>query len=148
MKNGAAVSPRNIITVVASMLVGMVMPYISRIPLAATYGTQWIWNYISSSGDFWRWNGFHVFSLVPIGIFGLLYIFSGYRYGFYASVVGHFAATSFIYYDFGVHHGPDDFLGCLLFPPMLAVVSFVAGGIALVAETIIERKAQTINDIA
>ena len=57
----------------------------------------------------------HVASFVPIGIFGLTYIFGNYRAAFYVSVAGHFLVTSLIYY----RYGPDDFLGCTLYPFMI-----------------------------
>ena len=148
MKNRTSATWRKTIVVLMTFVLGMLMPYLSRIPLAFTFGTPWIWNYISSTDDLLRWNGGQIFSLIPIAMFGALYIFSSLRWGFYAAVLGHFAATSFIYHDFGLRHGPDDFLGCLVFPPMFAAASFAAGSIGLVADLIAHRKStiKTTND--
>lgn len=150
MNNVTSTKRKKIIFVLAAMLLGMVMPYLSRIPLAMTYGTPWIWDYISSTDDFLRWNGGQIFSLIPIAAFGALYIFSSLRWGFYASVLGHFAATSFIYHDFGVRHGPDDFLGCLVFPPIFAGASFAVGFVGLVVDLIAQNKGRnkSTNDTA
>ena len=116
------------------------MPYLSRIPLAFTYGTNWIWSYMTNSGDVLRWNGFHLGSLIPLIMFGLLYIYGETKWAFYAGVFGHFAATCLIYYNFGEHYGPDDFLGCILFPFPIAGASILCGLIGLVAELYFKRR--------
>ena len=149
MKNGTPGNRKRIIIVVSALMLGMLMPYISRIPFAIIYGDSLIWRYMSTPSDVLRWNGIHVFSLIPISIFGLIYIYGKLSWGFYASVVGHFALTSFIYYKFGEEYGRDDFLGCLVFPPMFAIASGACGAVAFIAELIVQRiKARTANEMA
>ena len=131
------------LVVLAALIVGFLMPYLSRIPLAFTYGTAWIWSYMHTADDFMRWNGFHVASLIPIVIFGFVYLYANTKWAFRASVFGHYAATAFIYYNFGEHYSPDDFLGCIIFPFLFGGASLLCGAIALVVELFIEgRKAQ------
>jgi len=87
-----------------------------------------------------RWNGFHLFSLIPILIFGLLFVFGIVKWSFYASVFGHFLITSPIYYNFGSPAYRDDFLGCIVFPPLIGFASFVCGIIALAAELLLNMR--------
>ncbi len=150
MKNGSSTKWKRLIVVLTALVLGMIMPYLSRLPLAMSYGTPWIWDYISSIDDFFRWNGGQIVSLLPIAAFGALYIFTNFRWSFYASVLGHFAATSFVYHDFGVRHGPDDFLGCLVFPPIFAAASIAVGFAGLVVDLIAQSKVKNIstNDTA
>ena len=127
--------------VAAALTVGLWLPYLSRIPLAFTYGTAWIWKYISNSDDFIRWNGFHLLSLIPLSLFGFLYVYENLKWSFRAAAFGHFAVTFLIYYKFGEpRFGIDDFLGCLLFPPIIAAASFFGGIIGLIAELFINRR--------
>ena len=128
-----------ILIVIAALIVGVLMPYLSRIPLALTHGAGWIWKYMRTSDDFVRWNGFHLFSLIPIVIFGLVYVFGNARWAFYASVCGHYAVTSLIYYSHGEPPFPDDYVGCVLFPFPIAGASLLCGLIALAAELIAVR---------
>ena len=86
----------------------------------------------------------HVASFVPIGIFGLTYIFGNYRAAFYVSVAGHFLVTSLIYY----RYGPDDFLGCIVYPFMIGGASFICGSVALVATELITRPRTQKSDAA
>ena len=90
----------------------------------------------------------HVASLVPIGIFGLTYIFGNYRAAFYVSVAGHFLVTSLIYYRHGQRYGPDDFLGCIVYPFMIGGASFICGSVALVATELITRPRTPKSDSA
>jgi hypothetical protein len=139
-------SMRKRTAIVATALVfGMLVPYMSRIPTAFVRGIPWIWSYMSSMDDVLRWNGFHVISLIPMAIFGLVYIFGSLRWGFYASFVSHLAATSFLYYHQGNPHGPDDFLGCILFPPLLAIASGACGAVAFLAELLLQNRRPKIN---
>ncbi len=133
------INVKKIFAVAAALLLGFLLPYLSRIPLAFTYGAAWIWKYISHSGDFVRWNGFHLFSLIPILIFGLLFVFGISKWSFYAGVGGHFAVTFLIYYNFEEHYGVDDFLGCILFPLPIAAASFLCGMLVLAAELYFNR---------
>ena len=125
---------KKIFIVIAALFVGFLMPYLSRIPLAFTHGAAWIWKYMHTADDFVRWNGFHVASLIPIGLFGFAYLYENTKWAFCASVFGHYAATAFIYYNFGEHYSPDDFLGCIIFPFLFGGASVLCGAIALVAE--------------
>ena len=81
----------------------------------------------------------HIASLVPMGIFGLIYIFGNFRAAFYASVAGHFLVTSLIYYRHGQPYGQDDFLGCIVYPFVIGGPSFICGSVALVATELITR---------
>ncbi|HEV7698663.1 MAG TPA: hypothetical protein VGO43_00395 [Pyrinomonadaceae bacterium] len=149
MKNGTSKKPKKILIVTAALVVGMLVPYISRIPLAVIRGNPLIWSYMSTGADVLRWNGIHIISLIPMAIFGLIYIYGKLSWGFYASIVGHFGITSFIYYNFGEKYGLDDFLGCIFFPPMIAFVAGACGAVAFVAELIVQRiTARTTNEIA
>lgn len=123
--------------VAIALVLGFLMPYLSRIPYALTYGVDWIFKYMRNDGDFARWNGFHLFSLIPICLFGLVFIFGNIKWGFYASVLGHFVSTAFIYHNFAEPAYRDDFLGCIVFPPMFAIASFLCGLVGLIAELII-----------
>src|SRR5215210_7790935 len=78
--------------VAAALLLGFLMPYISRIPYAFTFGFSWIWSYMPDSDAFFWWNRLHLYSLIPMGVFGLVFVFGNIRWGFYASAVVHFAA--------------------------------------------------------
>lgn len=133
------------LVVAAALIVGFLMPYLSRIPLAFTHDAAWIWKYMSSSDDLIRWNGFHLFSLIPIVIFGFVYVLENVRWSFYASVFGHYAATAFIYYNFGEHYSSDDFLGCIIFPFLFGGASVLCGVIALVAELFINGRKKRIQ---
>lgn len=126
--------------VVAALIVGFLMPYLSRIPLAFNYGAPWIWKYINSSNDFWCWNGFHIFSLVPLFLFGILYVCENTKWSFYAALFGHLAMTFLIYHRFLEHPESDAFLGFFLHPLIIAGASFVCGIVALVAELIITNR--------
>ena len=130
------------LVVIAALIVGFVMPYLSRIPLAFTYGTAWIWSYMDTADDFMRWNGFHIASLIPIVIFGFVCLYENTEWAFRASVFGHYAATAFIYYNFGEHYSPDDFLGCIIFPFLFGGASVLCGAIALVVELVAANRKQ------
>jgi hypothetical protein len=134
--------------VATALLAGMLVPYISRIPGAFVHGTAWIWSYMSTSGDVLRWNGLHVISLIPIVIFGLIYIFGSQKWGFVMSVVAHLAATSFLYAHQGDPPGKDDFLGCIVFPPMLAVFAGAFGFVAFAVELFVQNRRSKITNVA
>jgi len=124
----------------------MLVPYFSRIPTAFVRGTPWIWSYMSTTDDVLRWNGLHIISLIPLGITGLIYIFGRHSWGFYVAFAGYVAATSFVYYHQGNPPGPDDFLGCIVFPPMLAFASGVCGAVALAAQLIVQKRRSQITN--
>lgn len=124
-----------------ALMIGFLMPYLSRIPLAFFYDAARIWRYMLSTDDFIRWNGFHLLSLFPLLLFGFLYISGNVKWAFYAACIGHFAVTFLIYFRFGEpRFGIDDFLGCIIFPPVIAVASFFCGAIGLITESFISRR--------
>ncbi len=126
--------------VAAALIVGFLMPYLSRIPLAFTYGAAWIWKHIDNSNDFSNWNGFHLGSLIPIVIFGLLYIFGKVKWAFYAAAFGQFAATYVLYYDFMECYENHGFLEYIILPTMIVTASFLCGITVLAAEYFINRR--------
>jgi hypothetical protein len=131
---------KKVLIVGASLLLGFLMPYISRIPYSFTYGTAWIFKYMPNDGDFARWNGLHLISLIPMCIFGIVFVVANVRWCFYASVIGQVVMTSVVYYNFAEPAYSDDFLGCIVFPPMFAFVSFLCGIVALIAELIVQNR--------
>ncbi len=140
MKDARNFIIKKLLIVGATLLLGFLMPYISRIPNAFYYGTEFIWNYTDPTGSFWYWNGFHLESLVPMFIFGMIYTFANVRWAFYASALSHFAATWFFYHDHGVVHHPDDFLGFIVYPYVIGIPSFLCGIIGLISELIIQNR--------
>ncbi len=126
--------------VIAALIVGSLMPYVSRIPLAFKYGTPWIWKYMSNSDDVLRWNGLHLISLAAIVLFGAVYIFTQLKWQFYGSVIAHFAIVSLVYWNFEETYGIDDFLGCVFFPPFFLIASGTGGVVGLVIELIVNRR--------
>ena len=139
MNNPRTLTIKRSLIVAAALVIGECMPYISRIPLAFVYGTDWIWRHTPDVDNFLRWNGMHLGSLIPIVMFGLLYIFTNMRAAFYASVIGHFAVTSLLSYSHGKPYGPDDFLGCFVYPFVIAGGSFVCGAATLVGVALITK---------
>ena len=126
--------------VIIALIIGYLMPYISRIPLAFKYGMPWIWKYMGEHfEDILRWNVLHIFSLVAIIVFGALFIFSKLKWQFYGSVIAHLAITSLVYYNFTETYHPDDFLECIFFPPVIAFFSGLGGLLGLGVELIIKR---------
>ena len=135
------------LVVFGALLLGFLMPYISRIPYSFKFGFSWIWSYMNDSDAAYWWNVMHLQSLVPIVVFGLLFIFGNLRWGFYGSAVAHFAATIFFYYDHGAVPHSDDFLGFIVFPYLIGIPSFVCGVIGLIAELIVSgRRGKQINE--
>ncbi len=138
---------RKSLVVITALIIGFLMPYISRIPLAFRYRTPWIWKYMNDSDDMWRWNILHAASLLPIVIFGAIYIFTEFKWQFYTSAIAHFAITAFVYYNFMETYGRDDFLGFIVFPPVFILVS-TAGGILGLAAQIIADKRKNIEKLS
>lgn len=126
--------------VVAALIIGFLMPYISRIPLAFKYGIPWIWKYMSNPDDVLRWNGLHLISLAAIVLFGAIFIFTELNRQFYGSVIAHFAIVSLAYWNFEETYGRDDFLGCIFFPPFFLIASGIGGVLGLVIELILNRR--------
>lgn len=131
---------KKFITLIGSLLIGFLMPYLSRMPLAFKYGAAWIWSYMNDTNALIRWNTFHSFSLIPIFICGAVYIFGNVRWIFYIAALAHFAATFFCYFNFEEHPHPDDFLGFIVFPYFIGFIAFGGGIIALFAELFISRR--------
>lgn len=139
MINSKATTVNRSLIVAAALIVGELMPYLARIPLAFVYGAAWIWRHTPDLDNFLRWNGMHLGSLIPIAIFGLIYIYSSNRSAFYASVISHLAITSLLYYSHGQPYGPDDFLGCFIYPFIIGIGSLACGFIALFASALLTR---------
>lgn len=114
------------------------MPYLSRIPLSFVYGTAWIWKYMSTFGDVLRWNGGQMVTLIPLGTFGLIFIYGNTKLPFIASIVGHFAVTCLVYYSHGEPPHNDDFLGCLAYPFLISVPAGVLGAVALLGRSAVD----------
>ena len=133
--------------VIAAMIVGFLMPYLSRIPLAFKYGTPWIWKYMNDSDDVLRWNGLHSLSLAAIVLFGVIYIFTELKWQFYGSVFAHYAVTALVYYNFMEKYGSDDFLGCIFFPPFFAFISVGGGLLGLGVELVINNRTNSRKNI-
>ena len=129
-----------ILIVIAALIVGVLMPYLSRIPLALTHGAWWIWSYTRTSDGFIGWTGFHLFSLIPILIFGCVYVSGNAKWAFYASVLAHYAVTWRIYYSHGEPPFPDDYFGSVLFPFPIGGASLLCGLVALVVELLVVRQ--------
>ncbi len=124
-----------------ALLIGFLMPYISRIPNSFTYGTEFIWSYTKQADSFWWWNELHLGSIVPMLVFGVVFVFGNVRRAFYASALSHFAATWFFYHDHGVIPQRDDFLGFIVYPYLIGIPSFLCGIVALIVElTVINWK--------
>lgn len=142
MDNTKSVYTKKILHVVAALIVGFLMPYLSRIPLAFTYGANWIWSYMPNHDSFVVWNKLHFFSLEPIFMFGLIYIFGNVKWQFYAASLAHFAVTFLCYYNFEETPQRDDVLAIVVFPFFIGAPSFVCGLIGLVAEIVMQRRKQ------
>ena len=133
---------KKIFIVIAALIVGFLMPYLSRIPLAFTYGAAWIWKFMPNFDSVRVWNEFHLISLEPMLMFGIVYIFGNVKWTFYTAAVAHFAVTFLCYYNFEETPQRDDFLSFLVFPFIIAAPSFLCGAVALVAELIAKRNAR------
>lgn len=119
------------------LVIGFLMTYLSRIPLAASRGAGWIWSYIPA-GDLTAWflfNLFHLGSLVPLGMFAFFYLRGYVRWAFHVAALAHFVTTFFLYYDYEGKRA-EDVISFVVFPVMIAFVSFAAGAIVF----FIERK--------
>jgi len=134
MNTTAILRTKRSLIVVAALITGFLMPYLSRIPLAFVYGPPWIWKYMTTFDDFLHWNGLHFFSLVFVIFFGAVYVLTDFRWAFFAAVFGQLAVTGLIYYNFEEHYHPDDFLGFFLHPIIIAFISFVSGIVAFLTE--------------
>ncbi len=140
MNEAAILKIKKSLLVIAALIIGFLMPYLSRIPLAFTYGTNWIWSYMPNSDSFVVWNKMHLFSLEPIFMFGLIYILGNVKWQFYAAALAHFAVTFLCYYNFEEQPQRDDFLSFLFFPFLIGAPSFLCGVIGLIAEIFIQRQ--------
>lgn len=140
MTNSKKLTIKKSLILAAALIIGFLMPYLSRIPLAFTYGAPWIWKYMANADAFRVWNEFHLFSLEPIFMFGLVYVFAKIKWQFYAAAFAHFLVTFLCYYNFGEHPQRDDFLAFLVFPFIIGAPSFLGGLIGLAAEYFINRR--------
>jgi hypothetical protein len=134
------------IIVAAVLLIGFLMTYLSRIPLAAERGVNWIWSYIPA-GDLTAWflfNLFHLGSLAPLVLFGFFYLRGKVKWTFHVAALAHFVTTFFLYYNFEGKRA-EDVISFVLFPVIIDFVSIVAGAIAFLLEFFIERKTAAEN---
>ena len=122
------------------MIFGLLLPYLSRVPLSFTYGVAWIWVFIDDAGGFLRWNGGQLVSLVFVAMFGLVYVFSNLRWAFYLSVVCHYCITIFLYYDLMAVRHSDDFLGFIVAPFFIAPASLAAALVGLILQQVLDRR--------
>ena len=58
------------------LLIGFLMPYLSRIPLAFKFGAPWIWKFTPDLEAFVALGGVFIVSLFPVALFGTLFILS------------------------------------------------------------------------
>ena len=65
-----------ILIVIAALIIGFLMPYLSRIPLALINGADWFWKYMPGSESIKILTEFHLFSLKMILVFGIVFIFT------------------------------------------------------------------------
>ena len=70
------------LVVIAALIVGFLMPYLSRIPLALIHGADWIWKYMPDSETIKILTEFHLFSLKMVLVFGIVFIFTKLKWGF------------------------------------------------------------------
>ena len=126
------------------LIIGFLMTYLSRIPLAFERGVGWIWSYIPA-GDAQAWlffNMFHIGSLLPLILFGISYVHGKVKWAFHAAALAHFITTAFLYYDYKARYA-EDVISFIVFPVMIAFVAFVGGGIVY----FIERKTAAGNRV-
>jgi hypothetical protein len=126
------------------LIIGFLMTYLSRIPLAFERGANWIWSYIPA-GDPMAWflfNVFHGGSLVPLALFGFSYLRGKVKWTFHAAALAHFVTTAFLYYDYQARYA-EDVISFVVFPGVIAFVVFVVGGVVY----FIERKTAVGNRI-
>ncbi len=148
MTKSKTVTIQRTIIVVVVLILAELMPYLSRIPLSFVYGTAWIWKYMSTIDDVLRWNGGQLLTLIPLGVFGMIFIFGNTKLPFILSTLAHFAVTCLIYYSHGEPPHNDDFLGCLVYPFPIGLAAGFAGAVALVGGTAydaIKRRTAAIN---
>ena len=138
MTTTKTVTRRRTIIVVVVLIFAELTPYLSRIPLSFVHGTAWIWKYMSTFEDVLRWNGGQLLTLIPLGVFGLIFIFGNTKIPFIASTMAHFAVTCLLYFSHGEPPHNDDFLGC-------GIAAGFAGAVAIIGRTaydaIMRRKA-------
>lgn len=123
------------IVVGSVLLIGVLMTYLSRIPLAFERGADWIWRYIPA-GDVQAWilfNLFHALSLAPLVLFGFFYLRRKIRWTFHLAAIAHFVTTFFLYYNYEARRG-EDVINFVLFPAVIASVTFAAGIIGYLLE--------------
>lgn len=128
------------------LVIGAFMTYLSRIPLAFERGAYWIRSYIPA-GDLTAWilfNLFYLGSLVPLGLFAFFYIRRKVKWTFHVAALAHFITTFFLYYNFEGKRA-EDVISFILFPMIIAFVSFVAGAIVFSLEYFLQRKTAAVN---
>ena len=127
---------RKTIIVVIVLLIGFLMPYLSRVPLAFKYGASWIWEFTPDLGSFGAIGGLFLVSLLPVAIFGILFIFTRFRWPFYLSTLAHFAGTAFFYYNIfeDPRAVPDEPLALAFIPILLGLLALVVGSVGFLVE--------------
>jgi len=121
------------------LLIGFLMPYLSRVPLAFKFGASWIWEFTPDLEAFVALGGVFIVSLFPVALFGMLFILSKFRWGFYVSALTHAVGTAFFYYN--IFENPrDEPLALAFIPIFLAVIAFVSGSIGFLAELLVKSR--------
>jgi len=121
------------------LLIGFLMPYLSRIPLAFKFGAPWIWKFTPDLEAFVALGGVFIVSLFPVALFGMLFILSKFRWAFYASALTHTVGTVFFYYN--IFENPrDEPLALAFIPIFLAVITFVSGSIGFLSELLVKSR--------
>lgn len=137
MNNSNLLKARKLLIVGAALTTSLLMPYLSRMPLACVRGSDWFWQYMPDSETIGTLAMLHLFSLKAILIFGIIFVTTKFKWGFYAAAGAHFAATIFFYSHFEEAEAVDASIELLAFPFLIAAVSFLCALIGAAAEILI-----------
>ena len=129
------------IVVILILLIGVLMPFLSRMPLAFRLGSAFIWRFVPDAEAFAVVMGLFIVSLIPACLFGMLYLFTRFRWAFFLSAAVHYAFTAFFYYNF-LENPRDEPLALAFAPFFIAAFSFVGGSLGLLAEWLLTRRAK------
>jgi hypothetical protein len=123
------------IIVAVVLIIGALMTYLSRLPLAFERGANWIWSYIPA-GDAQAWvlfNFFSLCSLAPLIFIGYFYLRGNVKWTFHLAALAHFITTFFLYYDYLPRYA-EDVITFVLFPVMIASAASIMGAIVYFVE--------------
>ena len=139
LQSSTNVRMKRSIVVISLLLIGVLMPFLSRVPLAAKFGLAWIWRFVPHSEAFAVVMGVFVTSLIPLVLFGVLYVLTRFRWALFLSAAVHYSCTAFFFYDF-LENPRDEPLALAFAPIFIGLFSFVAGCLGLLAEWLITRR--------